>query len=63
MTDYNHQAERWVRDSPQSLSDLIVRTRVLEILDRYPYSGLGLVDAGCGEGYMARKLSQRRFVY
>ena len=52
---YDQHFELWVRDHPTILSDYTARPRVLEILGNL--NGLELLDLGCGEGYLARKLA------
>lgn len=53
---YNTHASRWSRDQPLLLSDFTARPRVLEVVA--PVQGLEIWDLGCGEGYLARALTQ-----
>jgi len=51
--DYESQASRWVRTKPTSLVDLVGRPELVKYV-KDNASGKDVVDAGCGEGYMAR---------
>lgn len=53
-TLYDAQAGSWKRDAPLLLSDYSARPFVLELCQ--PLSGKSVLDAGCGEGYVARKM-------
>ena len=52
---YDQHSNLWVRSEPTILSDYTARPRVLEALGEV--TGLSILDIGCGEGYMARKLA------
>lgn len=54
---YDAAAERWVRRSPESLSDFTARPIVFDRL-RSICEGTRVVDLGCGEGYCARALAE-----
>ena len=54
---YDDAAERWVRRSPESLSDFTARPVVFDRL-RPITSRARVVDLGCGEGYCARTLAE-----
>ncbi len=51
---YNRSAERWRRVEPVLLSDFTARPHVLDWCQ--PIEGARVLDLGCGEGYMARRL-------
>ncbi len=54
---YNKAADRWVRTTPQSLSDFTGRPPVFELCG--DVSGFTIMDLGCGEGYCARVLAEK----
>lgn len=54
---YNGQAEDWSRKEPILLSDYSARPFVMDLCE--PLTGLKVLDAGCGEGYVGRKLLER----
>lgn len=54
---YNEAADRWVRTTPQSLSDFTGRPPVFDLCGNV--SGFTIVDLGCGEGYCARVLADK----
>ena len=51
---YDKQAERWVRDKPNCLSDFTGRPRLFEAAG--DVTDKSILDVGCGEGYVARHL-------
>ena len=53
---YDQHFELWIRDEPTILSDYTARPRVLETLGNV--EGMDILDLGCGEGYLARKLAR-----
>lgn len=56
-TLYDKQSTRWVRDSPNVLSDYTGREALFELCA--PVSGKRILDLGCGEGYCARQLRRK----
>lgn len=52
--DYEKQAENWIRNNPQDLGDLIGRPILIE---KVLQSKGEILDAGCGEGYLSRKIA------
>ncbi|MFZ0257654.1 MAG: class I SAM-dependent methyltransferase [Gammaproteobacteria bacterium] len=54
---YNCMTPDWERYRPVLLSDFTARPFVLGLCE--PIDGTVVLDAGCGEGYMARQLRQR----
>ncbi len=54
---YNGQAQDWSRNEPILLSDYSARPFVMDLCE--PLKGLNILDAGCGEGYVGRKLIER----
>jgi len=54
---YNQSATDWARTEPILLSDFTARPWVMDLCE--PVVGRSILDVGCGEGYCARKLSQR----
>lgn len=54
---YDNQARKWRRDAPLTFSDLVARSVVLDYLRRIA-SGRTVLDLGCGEGFVARKVAQ-----
>ena len=54
---YNGATPAWERLAPVLLSDFTARPFVLGLCE--PLEGTVALDAGCGEGYMARQLRQR----
>lgn len=55
-TDYDHQAELWARDEPKTLSDFVARGAVIGMC-KEKANGKVVLDLGCGEGYLARKIA------
>lgn len=53
---YNAQAKEWSRNEPLLLSDYSARPFVIELC--LPLTGKKVLDAGCGEGYVGRKLAE-----
>jgi len=53
---YDSQAEKWHRAEPSHLSDFVGRPEVLAILNEIG-NGKIVLDMGCGEGYVARKMA------
>ncbi|MEM9189474.1 MAG: class I SAM-dependent methyltransferase [Myxococcota bacterium] len=53
---YDRTAERWARDTPQSLSDFTGRPAVIDLCEP---AGATILDLGCGEGYCARIFRRR----
>jgi len=53
---YNAEASNWKRDQRVLLSDFTARPFVLEELG--PIAGAHILDLGCGEGYLARRLAE-----
>jgi 2-polyprenyl-3-methyl-5-hydroxy-6-metoxy-1,4-benzoquinol methylase len=53
---YNSQAKAWARNNPVLLSDFSARPFVLNLCE--PIAGKKVLDAGCGEGYVGRKLAE-----
>lgn len=51
---YDGQANDWKRNAPLLLSDYSARPFVLNLCE--PLSAKRVLDAGCGEGYVARKM-------
>ena len=51
---YNSASPQWARKEKLLLSDFTARPYVLDRLA--PLSGLRVLDLGCGEGYVARKI-------
>ncbi len=51
--DYDCQAEKWSRDTPRNLSDFIARPQLIQ---RVTELGGDVIDAGCGEGYVSRRV-------
>jgi SAM-dependent methyltransferase len=51
---YDEQAQDWKRDAPLLLSDYSARPFVIELCK--PLQNKSVLDAGCGEGYVARKI-------
>jgi SAM-dependent methyltransferase len=51
---YDGQAGDWKRNAPLLLSDYSARPFVLQLCE--PLQGKKILDAGCGEGYVARKM-------
>jgi len=54
---YDQQASKWSREKPTCLSDFTGRPRVFEMCESHVLAGK-VLDVGCGEGYVARKLLQ-----
>ena len=54
---YDGQADLWVRHEPVLLSDYSARPRVLELCG--DVTGKTILDLGCGEGYVGRRLAER----
>ena len=54
---YDDQADLWVRHDPVLLSDYSARPRVLELCG--DVTGKTILDLGCGEGYVGRRLAER----
>lgn len=54
---YDAAAADWRRDEPVLLSDFTARPALLDWCT--PLDGLRVLDAGCGEGYVARRLAER----
>jgi SAM-dependent methyltransferase len=54
---YDGQAKDWSRQEPVLLSDYSARPFVMELCE--PLNNLRILDAGCGEGYVGRKLLER----
>ena len=54
---YNHNAQRWQRRKPNSLSDFTARPRIFELCG--DVSGKDIIDLGAGEGYCARVLAEK----
>lgn len=55
LAEYDSQAIRWQRSEPLTLSDLVGRTELLRRVSVYGHVST-LVDLGCGEGYLTRRL-------
>ena len=53
---YNSQAKEWSRNEPILLSDYSARPFVIGLCQ--PLAGKRVLDAGCGEGYVGRKLAE-----
>jgi len=53
---YNSQAKDWSRNEPVLLSDYSARPFVINLCE--PLGGKRVLDAGCGEGYVGRKLAE-----
>ena len=51
-----HNPELWKRNEPVLQTDFLVREKVLPILGNV--TGMTILDAGCGEGYVSRKLAE-----
>lgn len=49
-----HNPELWKRNKPILQTDFLVREKIPQQLDKV--EGKRILDAGCGEGYVARKL-------
>lgn len=58
---YDGHADLWVRQEPILLSDYSARPRVLELCG--DVSGMTILDLGCGEGYVGRKLLEKGAAY
>jgi len=56
-TDYNKQANSWIRNEPIYPSDFIARPVVLNMLKKIG-KGKVVLDVGCGEGYFSRKMAK-----
>lgn len=54
---YDGQAQGWNRQEPILLSDYSARPFVIDLCE--PIAGLRILDIGCGEGYVGRKLIER----
>lgn len=54
--DYDNQAQKWVRDRPSPLSDVIARPIVFDFFKKYGIGGT-ILDLGCGEGYFSRLMA------
>jgi len=54
---YDGYADLWVRQGPVLLSDYSARPRVLELCG--DVTGKTILDLGCGEGYVGRRLAER----
>lgn len=54
-TIYNNQANKWSRSEPVCLSDFTGRPVVFEMCKDHVKSSM-VLDVGCGEGYVSRKL-------
>jgi len=54
---YDRAADRWRRSEPILLSDFTARPFLLDWCE--PVRGADVLDLGCGEGYVARKLRER----
>jgi toxoflavin synthase len=54
---YNRATPDWERQTPLLVSDFTARPFVLSLCE--PLVGAAVLDAGCGEGFMARHLRQR----
>ena len=54
---YDASAGGWVRDEPVLLSDFTARPVVFEWCA--PLEGARVLDLGCGEGYVARRLAEQ----
>ena len=57
--DYDSQVEKWVRTSPKSFSDFVSRPLLIQevIMACGEDKEAVVVDAGCGEGYVARQIA------
>lgn len=53
---YDRAADRWRRSEPILLSDFTARPFLAEWCE--PVAGTDVLDLGCGEGYVARKLRE-----
>lgn len=53
---YNEQASKWSRDKPRCLSDFTGRPLVYDMI-RDHIQGATVLDLGCGEGYVSRKMT------
>ena len=51
---YNNQAANWSRNEPLLLSDYSARPFVINLCE--PIKNCNILDLGCGEGYVGRKL-------
>ncbi|MCH9688559.1 MAG: class I SAM-dependent methyltransferase [Deltaproteobacteria bacterium] len=56
-TLYNQTADAWVRREADSLSDFTARPRILDLCGNV--QDIRVLDLGCGEGYVSRKLRAR----
>jgi ubiquinone/menaquinone biosynthesis C-methylase UbiE len=56
-TDYEIHADFWKREKPKMQSDFLCRPFAVRLLGNV--KGKKIIDAGCGEGYLSRKLSQQ----
>lgn len=54
---YDRAHRDWSRDEPLLLSDFTARPFLLRWCE--PVAGAEILDAGCGEGYVARQLARR----
>jgi len=52
---YNSQASDWARNEPILLSDYSARPFVIDLCE--PTIGKRILDIGCGEGYVGRKIA------
>ena len=53
--DYDKQADRWKRNGPRHLGDFLVREKVAALMKKISKDKI-VLDLGCGEGYVSRKL-------
>ncbi|KAL7549535.1 hypothetical protein ACHAWF_012835 [Thalassiosira exigua] len=55
-TLYDKQADKWSRDKPRCLSDFTGRPVVYAFIKDH-IKGASVLDVGCGEGYVSRKMT------
>jgi ubiquinone/menaquinone biosynthesis C-methylase UbiE len=56
--NYTKQAENWKRNTPISLSDFVARPFLFSEIKNI-LKNKDVLDAGCGEGYFARKIAYK----
>lgn len=52
-----NEAKKWYRDKPQSISDFVGKERLLQTIKK-EIENKCVLDLGCGEGYITRKIAK-----